>query len=277
MKTINKKFFYITFAAIICLSGSIFAQEKSKNYEFCSNNNWYNSEKVSFNELREINVSATNLLTVDGKKNGGIKVVGENRSDVLVRACVQAWAKSEEEAQNLVKSIRVETGSTIQASNSTDENWSVSYQILVPRNTNLKLTAHNGGISIDSVNGNLEFETKNGGIKLGNVGGNVRGRTQNGGVKVDLSGSSFNGSGLDVETQNGGVKLELPSNFAANIETGTVNGGFSSDFAELKVEKDENDNNRWQRNKKVSASLNGGGATVRVVTTNGGVKISSSN
>ncbi len=276
MNSVNKKSFYIFLLAIVCFSSSVFAQEKSQNYEFCSNNNWSGGDRVSSNELREINVSPTSLLTVDGKKNGGIKVIGENRSDVLVRACVQAWAKSEEEAQNLVKSIRIETGSVIQASNTTDENWSVSYQILVPRNTNLKLTANNGGISIDSVNGNLDFETKNGGVKLDNVGGNVKGRTQNGGVKVSLSGNAFSGSGLDVETQNGGVKLELPSNYAANIETGTVNGGFSSDFPELKVEKDENDTNRRSRNKRVNAGINGGGALLRVITTNGGVKISSS-
>ncbi len=275
MNSGKKGIFYFILLAIISLSGSvIFAQEKSKNYEFCSNNNWSGNDRVSANELREINVSPTNLLTVDGKKNGGIKVVGENRADILIRACVQAWAKSEEEAQNSVKSVRIETGSVIQASNTTDDNWSVSYQILVPRNTNLKLTANNGGISIDSVEGNLEFETKNGGVSVKNVGGNVRGRTQNGGVKVSLSGNAFNGSGLDVETKNGGVKLELPSNYAANIETGTVNGGFKSDFAELKVEKD--DNNRWSRNKRVNAGINGGGALLRVVTTNGGVKISSS-
>lgn len=274
MNSVNKKSFYIFLLVIVCFSTSVFAQEKSKNYEFCSNNNWNGNDRVSANELREINVSPTGLLTVDGKKNGGIKVLGENRSDILVRACVQAWAKSEEEAQSLVKAVRIETGSVIQASNTSDENWSVSYQILVPRNTNLKLTANNGGISIDSVNGNLDFETKNGGVKLDNVGGNVKGRTQNGGVKVSLSGNAFSGSGIDVETTNGGVKLELPSNYAANIETGTVNGGFSSDFPELKVEKDEND--RWSRNKRVNASINGGGATVRVITTNGGVKISSS-
>jgi hypothetical protein len=270
----KKSFFYGFLLAIISLSGSVFAQEKERNYEFCSNNNWSNGDKVSANDLRESNVAPTSLLTVDGKKNGGIKVVGENRSDVLIRACVQAWAKSENEAQNLVKSIRIETGSVIQASGATDENWSVSYQILVPRATNLKLTAYNGGISIESVNGNLEFETKNGGLKIDNVGGSVKGRTQNGGVKVNLSGTAFNGSGLDVETQNGGVKLSLPSNYAANIETGTVNGGFSSDFAELQTEKSDKEN-RWQRNKKVTASINGGGAPIRVITTNGGVKINS--
>ena len=89
---------------------------------------------------------------------------------------------------------------------SDDNGWSISYQVLVPFMTNLKLTAHNGGISIDSVNGNLEFETKNGGLKVQGVGGNVKGRTQNGGVKVILSGNFFSGNGLNVETKNGGVK-----------------------------------------------------------------------
>ncbi len=274
MNSVNKKSFYIFILAIICLSSSVIAQEKSGDYDFCANNNWYNSKKVSANDLREINVSPTNLLEVDGKKNGGIKVIGENRADILIRACVQAWGNSESEAQNLVKSVRIETGSIIQASNTIDENWSVSYQILVPRSTNLKLTANNGGISIASVEGNLEFATKNGGVSVKNVGGNVRGRTQNGGVKVSLSGNAFSGSGLDIETKNGGVKLELPSNYAANIEAGTVNGGFSSDFAELKIEKDEGYG--WVRNQRINAALNGGGASVRVVTTNGGVKIISS-
>lgn len=275
MKSIKcRGFFYTVLVISLLFSTNAFA--RSGDYEFCSKNNWSGNGKVSFSELRESNVAATNLLTVDGKKNGGIKVIGEDRSDILVRACVQAWAKTEGEAQSAVRSIRIETGSIIQASETGADNSSVSFELRVPRSTNLKLTANNGGISIDSVNGNLEFETKNGGVKLNSVGGSVKGRTQNGGVKVSLAGNAWNGSGLDVETQNGGVKLELPKNYAANIETGTVNGGFTSDFAELKVEKDDKEN-RWSRNKRVSASLNGGGATIRVVTTNGGVKIGTSN
>ena len=131
-------------------------------------------------------------LTVDGKKNGGISVKGENRSDILVRACVQTWSNTEAEANNLAKSIRIETAGTVRAEGADDEkNWSVSYQILVPRNTNLKLNAHNGGISISDVEGTLEFETKNGGLHLSNLAGDVRGRTANGGVHVELSGNTL--------------------------------------------------------------------------------------
>ncbi|MEZ5428166.1 MAG: DUF4097 family beta strand repeat-containing protein [Pyrinomonadaceae bacterium] len=267
-------FIYSLLLTVICLSGlAVSAQEKSKTYEFCSHNNWSNGDKVSYSEKREMTIAATGSLSVDGRQNGGIKVVGENRSDILIQACVQTWGKSEAEAQSIAKAIRIEAGSVVRAENlSEDMNGSVSYHIFVPRATNLNLKAHNGGISISSVQGTLDFETTNGGIKLEDVGGNVRGRTANGGVKVDLTGTSWIGTGLDVETTNGGVKLSLPSNYSANVETGTVNGGFKSDFAELNPPKDEKD--RWSRPKRVNASLNGGGAPIRVITTNGGVKVS---
>ncbi len=278
----NKSYFSLfLLLTILCLfSFAGIAQEraeaKGKYKEFCSNN-WSNGDKISFNEVREMTVSPGSLLTVDGKRNGGISVKGENRTDVLVRACVQAWGETEAEARDLARGIRIETGSVIRAENMSEEmKGSVSYQILVPRSMNLKLTAHNGGISISSVEGAIEFETKNGGVNLNDVAGDVKGRTTNGGVSVNLSGASWRGSGLDVETTNGGVNLSMPENYAARVETGTINGGFKSDFSSLNVEKDDNDENRWNRKKRVSADLNGGGAPIRVITTNGGIKISAS-
>lgn len=277
----NKSYFrFFLLSAIVCLfSFAGFAQEKDerkmKQKEFCSGN-WSGDGKISFHEAREMTVSPTSLLTVDGKRNGGIRVVGENRNDILVRACVQTWAETEEAAQALARSIRIQTGSLITADMPEEFKGSVSYEIHVPRMTNLKLMAHNGGISISSVEGALEFETKNGGVSLSDVAGEVKGRTTNGGVSVKLSGASWRGSGLDVETTNGGVNLVMPENYAARIETGTVNGGFKSDIAALNVEKDDDsDQNRWNRKKQINAELNGGGAPIRVVTKNGGIKISS--
>ena len=118
----------------------------------------------------------------------------------------------------------------------------------------------------------MDLRTVNGGLKLTNVAGSVKGRTTNGGVKVGLGGFGWTGDGLDVETVNGGVKIYLPSSFAANVEASTVNGGFKSDFPELQPPKKEGES-RWSRNKKVNAAINGGGARIRAVTTNGGVKI----
>lgn len=248
---------------------------KNKTYsrEFCSND-WSNGDKVSGRDLREINVSGGSL-TVDGKRNGGISVRGENRSDILIRACVQTWGATAEEAQSLAKSIRIETGGTVRAEGASEENgWSVSYQILVPRNTNLNLTTMNGGISIADVEGTMEFNAKNGGIHLSNLAGDVRGKTTNGGLHIELTGNTWKGNGIDVETTNGGVHLSMSETYAARFETRTVNGGFKSDIPTLQAEKPTDENGYYRRQGvNISRDLNGGGALVRVVTTNGGVKI----
>lgn len=277
--TANAPFFrYILFAAaavILCLSGSnAFAQEKRG--DFCQNNNYSSDNKVSYRELREASAAAGSLVNVDARRNGGIQVRGENRSDVLVRACVQTLGTTDEEARSVARGIRIETGSTIRAEGASDEaNWAVSYEILVPRSSNLKLTAHNGGIHISGVSGTMDFETTNGGVHLSDVAGGVRGRTTNGGIHVALSGGGWSGNGLDLETTNGGIHLTVPESFAARVEVATTNGGFRSDIPALSVEK-PSEKNGWNRRSRVTADLNGGGAPVRLVTTNGGVHINSS-
>jgi hypothetical protein len=272
MKLINIR---ILFAAIIIsMSGSaVFAGEWCQNY-----NNNYNREKKQSSaiEIREFNLPSTGNLDVDGSKNGGISVTGGNRSDVFVEACVRTSASSQAEADNLLQTTRIETGSKIEAvTPSKDDHVSVSYRIQVPQNTNLKLRAFNGGLKVDGVNGTMDLKTLNGGLKLENVSGDIKARTTNGGVKIGLAGSGWTGSGLDVETVNGGVKIYIPSTFAANVESGTVNGGFKSDFPELQIKKKDVDDREsyGTRNKRVNAAINGGGARIRAVTTNGGVKI----
>jgi hypothetical protein len=68
----------------------------------------------------------------------------------------------------------------------------------------------------------------------------------------------------------------MPDSYAANIETGTVNGGFRSDIAALSVtQEDVKGQGRHQRATRLNTVLNGGGAPIRVITTNGGINISS--
>jgi len=250
------------------------AAKADKERGFCNSNNWSSDNRVSFSELRESIISAGGTIAVDAGQNGGIGVKGEDRSDVALRACVQAWGMTEEAARALAGSIRIGTAGTIKADGpeSKEMGWSVSYQLLVPRSSNLNLKAHNGGISIGNVDGSAEFETMNGGVSVTNVGGSVKGRTMNGGVNVSLSGTSYKGSGLDVETKNGGVNITLPENFAAHVETSTVNGGFSSDIPALDT-ANRDANGRRLPGAKISQDINGGGALVRAVTTNGGVRI----
>jgi hypothetical protein len=262
--------------ALICFSGLIVAaqnkdKEKYKVREFCSEN-WSNDEKVSFREIRDMTLKSTGSLSVDAGRNGGIKVKGENRPDVLIRACVTTWGATAEAAKSLAGTIRIATDSTIRTEGASEEkDWSVSYEILVPTATNLNLSAFNGGISIQSVDGAIEFKTTNGGVSLHEVAGDVKGKTTNGGISVTLAGNTWKGNGLDVETTNGGVHLVMPANYSAHFETRTVNGGFATDIPGLDEDRDEKER---RQGVSINKDINGGGALIRVVTTNGGVKLS---
>ena len=246
---------------------------KEKQREFCSNN-WSNGDKFPASDLREMTVPNASTLDISSGRNGGIKVKGENRENVLLRACIQTWGDSDEAARALAASIKINaSGGMIRAEGPGENGWSVSFEARVPFSTNLKLAAHNGGISISTVEGNLEFETLNGGVSLMDVAGDVRGRTTNGGVNVSLSGNTWKGAGLDVSTTNGGVNLMLPASYAANIETGTVNGGFKSDIPALNVTTEDVKGGYGHKPKQINTAINGGGAPIRVTTKNGGIRI----
>ncbi|MEO7659770.1 MAG: hypothetical protein ABIV48_09165, partial [Pyrinomonadaceae bacterium] len=169
MNYISRNLKYVAAACVTAMIGiaavTSFAQEKEQkdkskigHYKgFCSKDSWSSNEKISFTDLREVTLRANGSLSVDGGRNGGISVKGEDRGDILVRACFQTWGRSEAEAKAEAANIRVSTSGTIKAESSAAENnWGVSFEILVPRSTNLTLTANNGGISISSVDGTAD-------------------------------------------------------------------------------------------------------------------------
>jgi hypothetical protein len=207
-------------------------------------------------------------ITVDGRKNGGVSVKGWGRNEIFVRAKIQTWANTEAEAQALAGQVRIETaGANIHAEGPEQGNrqgWAVSFEVSVPRNSNLSLKAHNGGVSIADVRGQIEFGAMNGGVSLKRLAGNVKGHTMNGGLSIELAGNGWDGEGMDVKTTNGGVSLSIPENYSAHLETGTVNGGLRSDIP-ITVQ--------GEVKRELSVNLGSGGQKIRAFTTNGGVSI----
>lgn len=235
----------------------------------CADENW-GSDREGVCEIREYTVPAAGaLMTVDASPNGGIAVEGSARGDILVEARVVATAATEAEARAIAARVQVvATADHVNADGPRDlgrrEGWQVSYRLFVPTPTPLSLRSTNGGISVDSVNSRVELHTTNGGVKLTRMGGDVQGRTTNGGIDVDLDGSAWNGNGLDVQTTNGGVRLRIPAQYNAHLETGTSNGSVNIDFP-MTVQ--------GTVGRSFSTDLGGGGATLRVRTSNGGVRI----
>jgi hypothetical protein len=261
-------------ATLVTFTGVAAFAQKEKNKDTdrsmsCRQNNWYNDRLVGNCEIREQTLAPSGgTIAIDGRQNGGVTVKGWDQSQVMVRARIQTGAPTEAEAVDLGRQIRIETsGAKIYASgpeNRRDYHWDVSYEVFVPRRSDLSLETKNGGISIADVNGRIDFTALNGGVVLKRVGGAVRGSTTNGGLVVELSGDRWDGDSLDVSTTNGGVIMSVPENYSANLQTGTVNGSVNTDFP-ITVQ--------GRINKQIALNLGSGGATVKAMTTNGGVHL----
>ncbi|MGE0866312.1 MAG: DUF4097 domain-containing protein [Vicinamibacterales bacterium] len=236
----------------------------------CSGSRYDDDDTRQHCEVRESTLPA-GPLAVDAGDNGGITVEAWDRNEIRVRAVVRGTARTEERAREIAGGVQVQAGGGRVSATGPDRDnrrewWSVSYRINVPRRNDLDLNANNGGINITGVTGDIKFDTTNGGVRLTDLAGRVNGSTRNGGLTVNLGGTSWDGEGIDVETSNGGVTVAVPDGYNAQLETRTVNGGFRSDIP-LTIQGE------LSSRRGVSAQLGSGGPTVRVRTTNGGLKI----
>lgn len=232
----------------------------------CRDNRSDNRE--TFCETRDVSVPTTADLSVDGRQNGGVTVHGWDKPNIQVVAMIQAQAETQEDARAMAKDITISTNDgELRADGPSTRRrdwWSVSFEVWVPKHTNLSLRARNGGIEVENVDSRMDLNTENGGLRLRDVAGDVHGETTNGGVTAELSGDKWSGAGLDVRTTNGGVHLYIPDNYSARLETGTVNGGMDIGFP-ITVQ--------GSLNRRLSTQLGSGGPTIRATTTNGGVSI----
>ncbi len=217
-------------------------------------------------EVREMRLEAPGgVLHVDAAPNGGIRVEGWEGGDIRIVVRVSAWAHTEEDARDLISQVEIETGRTIEARGprrGRRDSWSADFWLFVPNGVELELESQNGGISIENLDGTLDMRTRNGGISVSNVSGDVRGRTTNGGLEIELTGTRWQGAGLDLLTTNGGVSVDIPENYNGRLRTSTVNGTLRTDFP-VTV--------RGRIDRALDTQLGEGGPTIRARTTNGRV------
>jgi len=256
--------------AVFASGTPLLAQLRDNNEkQMTCQNGSYDSDGVRHCEVREQTVAAIGRLSVDANRNGGVTVKGWLRNEVLVRARVEASAENEGAAANLASRVSIDgSGGQVRANGpeSVDNNnswWSVSYEIFVPQNTDLNLTARNGGINISDVRGQIRFEGRNGGVHLKRLAGDVSGSTANGGVQAELTGTTWDGRQLEVSTRNGGVSVTMPSSYSARIQAESERGGFQSDFP---VTAQGN-----LRPRRLDFNVGAGGPLIHVTTTNGRV------
>lgn len=270
----TSRLFFFSLALGAAVSPAAAQGDSDRWVENCRRNNRGNDREVHC-EVRETRLPARGSLNVDAGQNGGVSVRAWDGRDVLVRARIQTNARTEAEARSLAQGIRVSTDGTIRSTgpetSGHNRGWAVSYEIMVPARTDLNAETHNGPISVKGLSGDIEVRAVNGPISLDELAGDVEARAQNGPITVTLSGRRWNGEGLDAETVNGPITLRMPRGYAAHLESGTVHGPINAPSG-MRPPRGEN-GRRWNTGGRINTDINGGGPTIRVVTTNGPVNI----
>jgi hypothetical protein len=207
-------------------------------------------------------------LTVDGLRNGGVSVIGAAENKLTITTRIQAEGRTMAEARDIARQVRtVVSGSNIRAEGPrTDDDawWSANLIIWAPRRSDLRLTTSNGPVSVEDISGDMDLETRNGPLALHGLSGNVRARSSNGPLSIVLTGSRWEGSGLDAETRNGPLSLRIPDAYSARLEAGTNNGPMSLGFPVTVV---------GRIGRSISTNLGSGGPTIRAITHNGPLSI----
>jgi hypothetical protein len=140
---------------------------------------------------------------------------------------------------------------------------SVEFVVKLPAGVKVDASTVNGSVDVDGATSDVVAHTVNGSVDARSTGGAVSARTTNGDVRVSAA-------KLDVDhsefiTTNGSVTVALPASIDADVDMRTVNGSLTSDFP-LTIEGSFNP-------RRLHATLGKGGATLRLTTVNGSIRL----
>jgi hypothetical protein len=209
--------------------------------------------------------------------NGRITAEPTDGSEVIVEGHRTAKARSDEAAKELLAKIEIreEIGeSTVRVESrpprlSGFAGHEIEWTIKVPKGVVLDVRTTNGGIRLNNLSNDIHAKTTNGGVKGVNITpGLIEASTVNGGVEIELASPLDATDSIEMEAVNGGVELSMPSESKATIAARCVNGGVKVEGLEIAREQQDND---FERRRRLNGTMNGGGAKVNMSTTNGGV------
>lgn len=212
--------------------------------------------------------------------NGRITAEPADGKDVVVEGRRTAKGRSDEIAkENLAKlEIREEVGGSTVRVESRPPRMSgfggheIEWTVKIPTGLTVDLRTVNGGVRLNGLSGEIRARTTNGGVKGQNlIPETIEASSVNGGIEIELGAPLDSTDSVEISTVNGGVTLSMPSESKATITARAVNGGVRVN--DLDIKRDD-EGHESERRRRLSGTLNGGGAKVTVSTTNGGVRLS---
>ena len=82
---------------------------------------------------------------------------------------------------------------------------------------NVVARAVNGPVSVNGCNGEIQIDAQNGPVDVSETSGKVRAIASNGPLSINLSGQSWDGSGLEARASNGPLTLRLPAGYQSGV------------------------------------------------------------
>lgn len=217
-----------------------------------------------YRETREIRTFFMGSLDVDASPVGAITVRGWDDAGVLIRAEIEA-----DSAVTAAQVAVTELAGAVRATGPVERNnsreWSVGYEIFLPRAAALTLKTNVGAIIIDGIAGKIRCVATVGALQLISLAGDVECTTSVGAISIALAGDHWDGVGLDARTNVGAIDLSVPAKYSAHLELSTGLGSVVSNVP-LPVAKSG-------MARSISADLGAGGATVSAATKVGAVTV----
>jgi DUF4097 and DUF4098 domain-containing protein YvlB len=213
--------------------------------------------------------------------NGRIIAEAGDGKEIVVEGRRSAKARSDEAAKEMLAKLEIReevSGTSVRVESRPPRisgfgGHEIEWTVKVPKGIVVDLRTVNGGVRMNGLSGEIHAKTTNGGVKGSNlVVDSLEASVVNGGVEIELGAPLDATDRIDLSTVNGGVAVALPAESRASITARAVNGGVRA-AEELRIEQEERSSERESR-RRLTGTMNGGGAKVNVSTTNGGVRLS---
>lgn len=246
--------------SFVCLACFLFSMNSSTRAE----------KRYSEDFFKSLNNVSGKKLKMDNN-NGGISVVGWDKDQIEIKAKKEISSEKYDIPQEMKDKMKEVTIDIKEEENSIEietiypkdffrpkKLWNqgkyqvrVSFEIYVPRKTDIKLETLNGGLEIEGIDGIIYGRTLNGEITLRQSEGDMDISTTNGGISFkDIFGKcdigSLNGGidgeytllekpiDLKLKSMNGEVSIKLPKDEGIEIFARCMMGSVSSDIPLVK-------------------------------------------
>ena len=198
--------------------------------------------------------------------NGDVTIRGWDKQEVDMKATKRGPASQLDEVEILIDSTPERLSiNTKYPKRKKDNRVSVSYQLMVPKNSTLDaVETVNGEIEVTGVEGDIYVHTVNGSAELEGVRSSLHAETVNGNITSKWVAFPDNGK-VEMETVNGSLELSIPHLSNATVNAELLNGSIQTDFPITVQGKFSS--------RTLSGQIGNGGTNIDLSTVNGSIDI----